>query len=354
METYILHSVVRGRAIPRVGSARPPCTTASRSPHPHGFTLVELLVVITIIGILIALLLPAVQAAREAARTIQCANNLKQLGLAVHNFHDTWEKLPPGRLYMKNTSENTATWAVWLMPYFEQEAANELWDMQKRYYEQSDAARMVSPATFYCPSRRRAPSFSVQGDNMSSYQAPPSQNTPGALADYMGSCATQNGPTVWCTGNKGVYDQPTGANGTIVSARGEMTAGGVTFKTPAFRDITDGLSHTFLLGEKHVNPEGLGYRYRSGASMGLYNSYCDGSIYNGDRCGFFAMAGPGYGLAQGPQSPGGGYFGSYHPGICQFVFADGSTKAINITIDETILGNLVARNDGGIIPGNSY
>ena len=99
------------------------------SKWPHGFTLVELLVVITIIGILIALLLPAVQAAREAARRMQCSSNLKQLGLAMHNYHATNGALPAGTAYLKLTDPSTQghgwnrqTWAVAIYPFIEQQA----------------------------------------------------------------------------------------------------------------------------------------------------------------------------------------------------------------------------------------
>ena len=123
------------------------------------FTLIELLVVIAVIAVLIGMLLPAVQKAREAAARIACANNLKQIGLAMLHYEENTGLLPPSR-----KTADGATWAVFLLPYVEQDNAYRRWDMAKSYYEQDDAARKVPLPGFLCPSRRGAssyPSFSL-------------------------------------------------------------------------------------------------------------------------------------------------------------------------------------------------
>ena len=132
------------------------------SQRRAAFTLVELLVVIAIIGILIALLLPAVQAARESARRTQCTNNLKQFGLAVHNYESSFKRLPPGRLADPAGNPavpfNGRSWSVHarLLPFMEQEAAGELINFDENPgHVSNNAARRVKPKTFLCPSDSR-------------------------------------------------------------------------------------------------------------------------------------------------------------------------------------------------------
>jgi prepilin-type N-terminal cleavage/methylation domain-containing protein/prepilin-type processing-associated H-X9-DG protein len=322
-----------------------------------GFTLIELLVVIAIIAILIGLLLPAVQKVREAANRTQCANNLKQIGLAIHNYHDTNGFLPPSRL----DKDGGVSWAVLILPYIEAGNFFNQWDLSHWYYDQGprdnqavgDALRATQVKIYYCPTRRQAGgpgtiSIRMQpfgGDHPDMPWSGCRPHYPGATGDY-----------VCCVGDA-EYDDYFGYGGNgamvlaqyppqyIVNTSPKILA---PFKSQTrFGNITDGLSNTFLVGEKHIIPGKFGMN----DSDNYYSQTGgDSSIYNGDDPWVISRAASvSQPLARSPTVPLSLQFGSWHPGVCQFVFADGSVRAIPVTVNGQVLGYLARRDDGHVI-----
>ena len=280
----------------------------------NGFTLVELLVVIAIIGVLVALLLPAVQAARESARRMQCSNNLKQIGIAIHGFEDTYKQIPYTRL------DTRETWAVIILPYLEQKAMFDGWDLKKNYYSQAAAIRETTLKVYVCPTRRSPPKKSEAGDVLQGTSNP---HVPGGVSDYTSCAGTPAGGTDYVAGMtfSGIlYTEETAANGAF------WYKGNNPLR---FTSITDGLSNTLFVGEKAIARANLGK---------------EGSVYNGDHGASFKKAG--VGALLGKTVNVGSNFGSWHTNVCQFVLGDGSVRGIRVQIDGTTLGYLANRRDG--------
>lgn len=328
-----------------------------RRIRSSAFTLVELLVVISVIGVLVGLLLPAVQAAREAARRMQCQNNLHQIGLATQMFHDSFNSYPPAR-YQPRPGDpietacggKETTWLVRILPYLEQTALERGWDYAKPYEDHADSTRSQSLAAYCCPSRRSV--SDAKGNGVSSKSTITWVTTPcgckfpvvgtgsqfvlGALGDYGGnhgdlSPGAVGLPTDFYYGGNG--------NGVIISSRARcVTDSPVDWVDRIrMRDVLDGTSNTLLAGEMHVPLGKIG------------GSVEDAYIYNGES--FYSSArvgGPTVPIAADPQAEGNALvsWGSWHPGVCNFSLADGSVRSVSAHTDTELLGNLCNRRDG--------
>jgi prepilin-type N-terminal cleavage/methylation domain-containing protein len=347
------------------------------------FTLVELLVVIAIIGVLVALLLPAIQAARESARLTQCRNNIRQIAVATLRFSEDFGAFPPARLQPRPDDRDAPcggaepSWMVRLLPYLERQASFADWRLYRPFADHPERLRTETLTVYLCPSRRDADSAvmsatfrldvfdgpasstakSEHDQNVAKCPCPPGTPAPedpslpedpsapipkirirylkGSLGDYAGN---HGDPSPGFGGL--ATDFYYGGNGTgiIISSRAECAAGAPVdwIDRISPQNISDGLSNTFLVGERHVQEEQVGI------------PPFDGAIFDGTHlASIAAVAGPEF-----PISPGPTYeaalpctFGSWHPGICQFAMADGSVRVFNNYTDAVALARLANRQD---------
>ena len=314
---------------------------AHAQPWPRrGFTLVELLVVIAIIGVLVALLLPAVQAARESARRMKCGNNLKQLGLAQHMYHDTWNKFAPDGLYML-VDWQPLTWGgshlLKLLPYTEQNSL----------FQQIDFSDTTTAAT-----NRRLPGGQLLRDVVVPFLLCNSDVHRGrggsgnwALTNY---CSSMGSQYMFASNGCQDYNRPNGTRGHGTTIDGEQVSGIISRLTwsAGMREITDGTSNTILMGE--IRPKCGDYTIKSWVSEDAFWVSTLGPI-NYPTC----PGAPGYSSGPGcnsevakPTSQG---FKSLHPNGAQFVLSDGSVRFIVQTVSWDTYQRLGGRRDGELV-----
>ena len=351
-----------------------------------GFTLVELLVVITIIGILIALLLPAVQAAREAARQTQCRNNLKQLALGCLNHEQIFGRFPCGGWGCRwtgdadqgNDRRQPGGWIYNVLPYIEQQALHDLGaglsspDQPGTPKCNANLRRLSTPlAILYCPTRRKAATYPWIQDSVVNAGQP----TMVARNDYAANGGDNytrmdygGGTPPWPGTPSGYYfgGPTTLAAGqtpqalTYLANVGKL-ADGIVFSGSMIKmvDITDGTTNTYLVGEKYID---VNY-YATGQDGGDNEFALLGADMDTSRWGAYDgisnVANPTLVPPQQdtPGVTGLAYylaFGSAHANGFQMGFCDGSVQMINYSIDPKIHRWLCVRNDGRTIPGNTF
>jgi prepilin-type N-terminal cleavage/methylation domain-containing protein len=342
-----------------------------------GFTLVELLVVIAIIGILVALLLPAVQSAREAARRMQCSNNLKQITLAAHNFHDTYKRWPPGFVSHGfgpapggNAQNNQAFQGnyhyagtlVYLLPYMEQ---SQIWD---NWGVETSVDKYPYPATGYSPPRTAwwddTATFNLAKTRIKGYECPSAN--PYMQSDYISAFTeiyqdsgnTQApGPSIFAfifSPPDPVYEELGRTNyagvrgyfgGIIDADTGRIHAGGWDYSA-SFKGIFDTRSKNrmadVLDGTSNVLAFGEVMGHFSGKDYVISNPWANMSPLP-----------TGWGFAEPHSRPTYHRFGAQHPGGVQFGLADGSVKMVAATVDFNAYVQVSGMADGEVVDTTS-
>lgn len=316
----------------------------------RGFTLVELLVVIAIIGVLVALLLPAVQAAREAARRTQCSNNLKQIGLGLLNHHSALGSLPSAinipedfyddydvwRIAAKGKEGGGSSWMLATLPYIERGNLYDQWDFKLNVKENAQIAKLDIPS-FYCPSRRSGisdPIFMFQEWESGGNDYGACIGSGNAFWDAFGG-----GTSPPCRHNFSNREQITKdiEHGNIGISLGLFSPFGAT----SFRQVEDGTSNTFLTGELERNATKLDKLGPFQCIYATHDGWAVGGVSNLFDVNF---GGINDGHFEHPASD--------HPGGAQFGFADGSVRFLSEDISNDTLQHYATINAQELITNN--
>jgi prepilin-type N-terminal cleavage/methylation domain-containing protein/prepilin-type processing-associated H-X9-DG protein len=340
----------------------------------RGFTLIELLVVIAIIAVLIALLLPAVQSAREAARRIQCTNNLKQIGLAMHNYHDVMGTFPPGSIADTGWGGTWWNWPAFILPQIEQTSLYNAINFSRSNIARSATANVPAPNDtnstvwltvvngFLCPtdpavSNGVLPNMSwVCTENYN-------QMVTGAVTCYVanwGDMKTGNLTFDFYSSESTSGTGPNWGCGGIFSGMFGDCSNGMAV---GLRDITDGSSNTFLAGECSPNMNGSlmwvngdGTYASTVIPLNWKTDLKDGVVdpTDGTTCGLAFLNNFTQALHCWRNQTVNYAFKSYHPGGANFACADGSVKFIKQSISARIYNALGTRAKGEVISADSY
>jgi prepilin-type N-terminal cleavage/methylation domain-containing protein/prepilin-type processing-associated H-X9-DG protein len=309
----------------------------------RGFTLIELLVVIAIIAILIALLLPAVQQAREAARRSSCKNNLKQIGLALHNYHDTYNTFPPGNITMGDCcgTPSLINWAISILPNLDQANLQRKYNFNLTNEDPSNLAILQSPLPVYnCPS-------DINAGRLERPASGPGSGKQWAMSSYRGM-----GGVGWTTSGyayRRQWDSSDILNTKATTAKRGMLhwCGAVKnkgrFRPVSFRDVTDGPSNTLFVGEYHTQTT-----VRRGTFWGYtYTSFVLSAATPESRTLI-----PDFSLcaSQGDSNPCKRAWGSLHSGgAINFLMGDGAVRNIAPNINVNLFTALASIQGGEVI-----
>jgi prepilin-type N-terminal cleavage/methylation domain-containing protein/prepilin-type processing-associated H-X9-DG protein len=321
--------------------------------HRRAFTLIELLVVIAIIAVLIALLLPAVQAAREAARRMQCVNNLKQIGLAQHNYHSQTNCFPPGYLSLMDpvTFDNDGPGWGWLARSLNQMEQVPLFNSINFVlgveFPDNQTSRLTTIASFFCPSDAWRQDIFTVVDSTTTGTMPGAPICNVASSNYVGSVGSGDPSSLY----PWIIDSDDGPPG-------RDNGNGIYFRNNVITiaQILDGTSQTFLAGERSQNLSRASWTGAvTNAAVPLVALQAEAGL---DPEGGGALVLSHTGEGHGPNAPSGLAHGdqywSLHPGGANFVFCDGSVRFIKEQVGFTIFQSLATRAGGEILSADQF